>query len=414
MKNRIISLVVFLIATSSFCSAQSFDLVPYRVKDKWGFADSTGKVKIKPQYQDVIPFNKGYAAYKKNDKWGVIDVKGKEIDAPQYDSVKLYFAQAYGLNELSERVPSVLFLNAYKDGQLLFIGTDGKKLDVDNERLIVSDVMMVVDNSMEITDISMFGGKKSITIYNKNGKYGFINERTREEYSAVYDTLRFVIVSGFFDDENGYLIACKDGLYGVIDKNNEVLVDFQYQSIRESSLDNKRLIVQKNKLYSIISSIGEPLLNEWFGSIREETGMYIAKLHDAYGAYSAKLKMILPHEFSEIESDTYGCGLYYIDTMGKMGHINCSYDKIVNPQYEWISVYNNHSSYNNFFIFRENGLFGYEFTDEFPSGNKYVIVAKYKKIEPFSGLNKYKYTTVTTQSGKKGYIRRDGLEFFKN
>ena len=91
--------------------------------DKWGFADASGEIKIKPKFdgigeewvEDIIPtwgkgglgfvnkkleeivtpkyglsraFNNGFAAVAKNHKWGFIDKKGREVVSLIYDDVE--------------------------------------------------------------------------------------------------------------------------------------------------------------------------------------------------------------------------------------------------------------------------------------------------------------------------------------
>lgn len=52
---------------------------------KWGFADANGSMVIKPQYDFVTEFNKGFAGIKQNGKWGVINESGNLVLEPKYE-----------------------------------------------------------------------------------------------------------------------------------------------------------------------------------------------------------------------------------------------------------------------------------------------------------------------------------------
>ncbi len=53
---------------------------------KWGFADKSGNIIVKCEYDKVTELNKyGYAGICKNGKWGSIDAEGKVIQEPTYE-----------------------------------------------------------------------------------------------------------------------------------------------------------------------------------------------------------------------------------------------------------------------------------------------------------------------------------------
>lgn len=59
-------------------------LIPYRAGNLWGYADSTGVLKIKPQYAYAEPFENGFAVVHKNEKANLINEAGKEIFSWQF------------------------------------------------------------------------------------------------------------------------------------------------------------------------------------------------------------------------------------------------------------------------------------------------------------------------------------------
>jgi len=65
--------------------AEDGSYVEYEIDGKYGFVDSkTGKIKIKPKYEEAKSFSCGLAPIKVNEKWGFIEEKGTEIVAPTF------------------------------------------------------------------------------------------------------------------------------------------------------------------------------------------------------------------------------------------------------------------------------------------------------------------------------------------
>lgn len=65
----------------------SAELQIVQKKNKYGFADETGKVVIKQQYDQVFPFENGMAKVQKGKKWGYIDTQGKPVIKIEYDFI---------------------------------------------------------------------------------------------------------------------------------------------------------------------------------------------------------------------------------------------------------------------------------------------------------------------------------------
>ena len=71
-KKYFLSVFIVLI----FCKTNAQNLIPYRDNNLWGFCDTLGKVKIKPQFSQVNPFSEGLALVQKNKKYSYCDEKG--------------------------------------------------------------------------------------------------------------------------------------------------------------------------------------------------------------------------------------------------------------------------------------------------------------------------------------------------
>ena len=73
----------------SIAQANNTVYVPYNLNHKWGFADTNGLILIKPLFDSVGLFDKGYANAYKNDKVGMINTKGRWVVPPTYKFVEL-------------------------------------------------------------------------------------------------------------------------------------------------------------------------------------------------------------------------------------------------------------------------------------------------------------------------------------
>lgn len=80
-------LQTLLFFTISLTFAQDFN-IPFREKEKWGYANKNGEIITKPIYDSVSIFSyrNRWEVYK-NGKKGIIDSKGKELFATEYDSI---------------------------------------------------------------------------------------------------------------------------------------------------------------------------------------------------------------------------------------------------------------------------------------------------------------------------------------
>ena len=71
---------------------------------KWGFLDTTGKVSIDFQFDDVRSFSQGLAAAQKGSKWGYIDTNGKAVIDFQFDTAENFSEGAAFVTKPNERL----------------------------------------------------------------------------------------------------------------------------------------------------------------------------------------------------------------------------------------------------------------------------------------------------------------------
>lgn len=88
MRSTFIFTLIILSSITSF--SQRPVLIPYRVGNLWGFCDTAGIVKIKPEYQNakIDPYN-GLLIVTKNNKKHIIDFNGK-VTIKSFDTCGIY------------------------------------------------------------------------------------------------------------------------------------------------------------------------------------------------------------------------------------------------------------------------------------------------------------------------------------
>lgn len=189
---------MFLLISSLFAQKQREHApVPFRSCTKWGFVEyGTKKEVAHAEYDTVGVFSSGMAWVKKGDLYGFVNEKGALTIPIQYEKVyDFVYGQAY----------------VSKGGKDLRIDTQGEE----------AQPRFVCGNSF-------MGEAPDFSSYKEEGKYGLSDY----DYSqggelkltpAMYDSLILTMSAAF---------ALKNGKWGLIDKNGEILRDFAWDNIR--------------------------------------------------------------------------------------------------------------------------------------------------------------------------------------
>ena len=186
------------------------------VKDKkYGFMDFEKKVLIKPEYQDLKELNAGVLKAKKDNKYGIIDLENKEKLKFKYSD--LYYEQSAG-----------------------FYVAEDEKYNSD-----ILDTDLNVKLSGIISEINKESGYMKLKIDDEYKYYNF-----KFEEKAVKDVL----------NANNLFVSKKDGKYGFIDKDGNVVVDYIYDEAQEQ---NKYgfAAVKKDNLWGAIDRDGKETIS---------------------------------------------------------------------------------------------------------------------------------------------------------
>lgn len=188
-------------------------------------AEMTAKLKLLLQgkYENVWDYKEGLIAASKDDKYGFFDSTGKMVIPCMYN----------GPAQFSDGVADVK-----KDGKLGFIDKTGKELFPFRKYDYVGGFV---------------NGLSSFRII-KGGKelYGFVDKSGNEVIPAAYDDLQ---ISWF---ENGYAIVKKNGKYGTVNRQNVMVIPFEYEKLND--FNNGITTAKKGGKWGIIDTANKELV----------------------------------------------------------------------------------------------------------------------------------------------------------
>ena len=220
-----------------------------QINSKWGYIDSTGKEIVPPVYDDIRNIKPdGSACFFKNQKWGIINGRGEIVKEPVYDNVgggNSYYDELFHYNEK--------FFAVYSGNKWGTVSPDGRVLAKPEyymfgysitEYLPAYKMLTKSDNS-QATVLTILDKKGSelftplteykkvgtvsedlVSVGNSYGMWGYINLKGETVIKPEYEEAREFM--------NGLAIVKKNGLYGLINKTNEIVEDFVFSELKIS------------------------------------------------------------------------------------------------------------------------------------------------------------------------------------
>ncbi|MCS6822853.1 MAG: WG repeat-containing protein [Cytophagaceae bacterium] len=178
--------------TAEFDSVEPLQcrLSKFKKDNLYGFIDPYGNVVIAPKYSDCLPFSDEMAAVYLRGKWGYID-KNESL------SVQPYYKQA-----LPFRNGAALVLT--QSGKWIFINKTGKTI-----------------NSTQYDAVYTLSNGKYLL--KRRERYGLADSCGKEILFPKYEYLQ--------DLEDSLILVRRDGLLGVVDYHENIIVPFAYQKI---------------------------------------------------------------------------------------------------------------------------------------------------------------------------------------
>lgn len=201
-------------------------LLPQQNKGRWGFVNEKGKTKIKMKYDKVEPFLQGLSCVKSDGLYGYINEEGDLVTGIMYEAASSYFRTATdqvlacckkdGKYGLLKNDGSVYMDFQYTDLQIVNYSYALANDEAEKVNIVVLDVRPL---STVYDEVSIFEGS-DYAIAKRGGKTYFIDRKGKEVKDLCFDDAE--------DMEGGLVLVSKNGKYGVLDKNLQMIVPCNY------------------------------------------------------------------------------------------------------------------------------------------------------------------------------------------
>lgn len=222
-----------------------------------------------------FPYEKSVLRYEENGKYGIIDFEGQVITKAIFDEIA-----------------SV----KYKEGEIL-AKRDGKYGVINNKgvELIPFEYDEIEGDKYTQNDEYEKSGY-IVKVKTENGyRCGYIDCKWKKVLEPEYTTLSRILN---IKSRDAYLIASKNGKYGLIQNENEK-IGFEYQSIAYN-MDTNLVKVQRNENYGVLNLSGETILPIQYKSIKFN-GIYICARDYENDKYFDKKGKIVETNFTSMK-----------------------------------------------------------------------------------------------------------------
>jgi|GEM_PF-1761635 len=301
-----------LISSEALEAQSKLGLIPFLEGAAMGFADSSGKVVIPAQYEEVSPFRNNLATVKVGGKYGLIDKLGNEILPPQYNSISAFAS-------------GVMWLGT-EEGYYLING-EGKRVLPD-----------AFDKAFA------YSASEGRVPVEKEGKIAYFDTAGTQLTEFTFDR-----VGRFYQGVAPVLNIAENG-WGILNKAGEMVVPPLYRKLFpfKNGLGVASLIdINQHERFGVINTQGEEVIPFVYGNISGTGagGYFVARKYgeleaeqemltnksiilDRTGKVVAELDMMLWDEFSE--------GLVVAEQDGKFGFVGTDGEVKIPFQFDWV------------------------------------------------------------------------------
>jgi hypothetical protein len=308
-----------LIIKASFDECKNFSdgLAVIRVKGKWGYIDKTGKMTVPPQFQEAYDFSESRAIVKKyGSKYSIIDSNGNMLTEDSYDEIKSY----------SDGLAAVRIKNNWT-----YIDLEGNELDIPKFSkaypfknglakvnlggrygIINKDLKFVVEAEMDkISDLNSYP-----ILVKQDDKQWYIDRSGKKLFEVNY--------AKAYKFHYGYATVKDNGLKGIIDEKNNLIIPLEHQDIQVVGPDLFQVF--KAGKFGIINAEGTSIIPtemDLILPIRE--GKTACMKDELWAIYTASGKQLTAFEFGmvwsfqeEMARVAFLNGIGFIDSNGKV------------------------------------------------------------------------------------------------
>lgn len=189
------------------------------VDGKFGVKNIENEELISIDYQDLTYAFSNYYIAKKNGKYGLINTKGEEVLKFEYNNLSYREVASFFEAEKKNNSNTIVIDSNFEEkvqGYISEVNIDKGyfRIKIDNEYKYYNFKFEEKDSKELLTDNTMFLSKK-------DGKYGYVNKEGNVIVDYIYDDARE-------QNQYGFVAVKKDGLWGSIDKDGKVVVEPKY------------------------------------------------------------------------------------------------------------------------------------------------------------------------------------------
>lgn len=308
-----------------------------------GFIDSSYTEVVAPIYEVCESF---YASDLKlvrvfrNGQWGYINKMGKEVIPCRYEDSENFGRDGYALVQFKgERFCIDTLGNPVQDCNhaVPWRISDGYIVKrgyfyglVNNQGIVVLPV--IYDHIYKMTNENFYR-------INRNKLNGIVNDEGVVLLDCEYEE-----IGQFWKDKNISVIRL-DNMYGIIDSNFHIIIPCEYELIQFDLSGN--LIFKKNGLFGLMDlyeNILIPAIYQQFNGFRQlmytkDPNPYSLVLRDSlYGYINQKGKEIIPCKYKHLGYEIHNNRVFYQEN-GKYGFLDTSAKVVVAPLYDRVFDY---------------------------------------------------------------------------
>lgn len=276
------------------------------------------------EIETSMPYEKNVLKYEEKGKYGLIDLKGNIVTKAEYDSI----------DGLSNKEGELLIS---KDNKYGVINASGAELIKPEYDFISGDEYYTNDKKYALSGYIL--GLKTTDGY----RYGYMNYKGKILLEVEYnDIIRLGGIGSEDTDKDVFLIAQKNGQCGLI-KNKKVVLDFRYQSIDYSGVNNFFIVTRSTKT-GVYNSTGKKIISVKYDSVQVHDNYIYTKLKDEEAYYNLNGNRIDKGSIKEddeksedkTEKTSVSAKLTPIEQDGKWGFtdeysnikVECKYEKV--------------------------------------------------------------------------------------
>ena len=275
-----------------------------------------------------MPYEKNVLKYQENGKFGLIDLKGNVITKAIYDSI----------DGLSNKEGELLI---YENGKYGVINTKGAELIKPEYDYISGDSYYTNEKKYALSGYILG------TTTSNGYRYGYMDYKRKKLLDTEYnEIIRLGGIGSENTDKDIILVAKKDGQYGMV-KNKKVVLDFRYQSIDYSGVNNLFIVTRSSKT-GVYNSVGKKILAVKYEDVQVHNNYIETKLKDETAYYNLLGNRIDKSTIKEDDSEdekqetenVSSKRLIPKEEKGKWGFVDQNDNLIIDYKYEKVTEFN--------------------------------------------------------------------------